>query len=358
MSRRNRTTAVDGFGILGGPIGSAESIAPRVPLRRLVRAMLELARHHRRLAHRPTRAQVRDLARWNGRRPGSYLLDPANGELPEPAFGLERQHGRYALVFTASDHGRRREGRKAGRRCAAVGSAASRVRRRRGRRSAHRWVRPAGLGRSVRVPADGVVVEVAEREVLQAGLLGGADAVSALARRDAAFELDGSPRRSVRVARNGGVVVGEAQLCAGCGRSRRTITRGVGQHEVQQAADRHQAPSRRSPSWRSAAHARSGSPERERTGSVRSSHRTAGWPADVGEHVRRAAESVRTMISESVTTAGECRAPARGRDVVAAVWRRRRAHRPAVRRGCRQERQQRVKPKRANVRRRLRRCAR
>jgi hypothetical protein len=109
MLRRNRTTAVDGFGILGGPPGLAEPIAPRVPLRRLARAMLELARHHRRLTHRPTRAQVRDLARWNGREPSSYLLDPMNGELPEPAFGLERAHGRHALVFTASDRGRRRE---------------------------------------------------------------------------------------------------------------------------------------------------------------------------------------------------------------------------------------------------------
>ena len=109
LDQGNRTTAVDGFGILGGPPGPADHDAAHVPLRRLARAMLELARHHRRLAHRPTRAQVRDLARWNGREPGSYLLDPANGELPEPAFGLERAHGRHGLVFTTSDRGRRRE---------------------------------------------------------------------------------------------------------------------------------------------------------------------------------------------------------------------------------------------------------
>jgi hypothetical protein len=68
-----------------------------------------VVRERRHLEHRPTAAQVRDLARWNGREPGSYLLDPVNVEPPEPAFALERQHGRYALVFTASDRGRRRE---------------------------------------------------------------------------------------------------------------------------------------------------------------------------------------------------------------------------------------------------------
>ena len=105
----NRTTAVDGIGIFDAQVACVDDSRARLPVRCIVRAMLELARHHRRLTHRPTRAQVRDLARWNGREPGSYLLDPANGELPEPAFGLERQHGRHALVFTASDRGRRRE---------------------------------------------------------------------------------------------------------------------------------------------------------------------------------------------------------------------------------------------------------
>ena len=73
---RNRTTAVDGTGALDAP--DTQFDPPRVPLRRLLRAMLELARSHRQLHHRPTRAQVRDLARWNGRNPRSYRLDRAS----------------------------------------------------------------------------------------------------------------------------------------------------------------------------------------------------------------------------------------------------------------------------------------
>jgi len=103
---KNRTTAVDGTGALDAP--DTQFDPPRVPLRRLLRAMLELARSHRQLRHRPTRAQVRDLARFNGRNPRSYRLDP--GELAELPLGLERPvPGAYALCFLAGDGDRQRE---------------------------------------------------------------------------------------------------------------------------------------------------------------------------------------------------------------------------------------------------------
>src|SRR4051794_24209934 len=106
MCSRNRTTAVDGTGALGTP--AMQFDAPRLPLRRLLPAMLELARSHRQLHHRPTRAQVRDLARWNGRNPRSYRLDP--GELADLPLGLERPApGACALCFIAGDGDRRRE---------------------------------------------------------------------------------------------------------------------------------------------------------------------------------------------------------------------------------------------------------
>src|SRR4051794_32150409 len=106
MYVRNRTTAVDGTGALGAP--DMQFHAPRLPLHCVVRAMLELARGHRQLRHVPTRAQVRDLARWNGRSPRSYRLDP--GELADLPLGLERPvPGAYALCFVACDGGRRRE---------------------------------------------------------------------------------------------------------------------------------------------------------------------------------------------------------------------------------------------------------
>jgi hypothetical protein len=83
------------------------------------------------------------------------------------------------------------------------------------------------LGDQGELEPDGVVVEVAEREVLQAGLLGGANAVfGGGAGAVRALELD---RVAFEVGQRGqeavAVVVGEAQLGAGVRRSRRTITR-------------------------------------------------------------------------------------------------------------------------------------
>jgi len=49
---------------------------------RLVRAVIELAREHRRLTHVPTKAQVRTMAGFEGRAPSTYRLDPAVNWLP------------------------------------------------------------------------------------------------------------------------------------------------------------------------------------------------------------------------------------------------------------------------------------
>ena len=104
--RRNRTTAVDGSGAFGAPTHICEH-PPRLPLRCLVRAMLELARSREQLQHVPTRAQLRDLARFDGRNPRSYRLDA--GEIVDLPSGLDIAPGDYALRFTAEHGGRRRE---------------------------------------------------------------------------------------------------------------------------------------------------------------------------------------------------------------------------------------------------------
>src|SRR4051794_31955927 len=107
MCTSNRTTAVYGSRALAR--GDVQFDAPpRLPLRRLLRALLELARSQSQLRHVPTRAQVRDLARWTGCAPRSYRLDA--GELADVPLGLERPApGAYALCFVADDGGRRRE---------------------------------------------------------------------------------------------------------------------------------------------------------------------------------------------------------------------------------------------------------
>jgi len=96
---RNRTTD-------GGWFPSGEDDPPmkqrreRIGRRRIAAAIVELARSRRRLAHRPTVAQVRTMARLEGREPCSYLLDPRVNFVPEMIFGYERELGRHALCFT------------------------------------------------------------------------------------------------------------------------------------------------------------------------------------------------------------------------------------------------------------------
>jgi hypothetical protein len=97
--KTNRTTE-------GGWFPSGDADAPvkergeRIGPRRIAAAIVELARSRRRLAHRPTVAQVRTMARFEGREPCSYLLDPSVNFVPELLFGYERELGRHALCFT------------------------------------------------------------------------------------------------------------------------------------------------------------------------------------------------------------------------------------------------------------------
>jgi hypothetical protein len=77
----NRTT---GPGGPGPPLPHASSPPLQaVTLRRISAAGLELLRCRRSLTHRPTVAQLRALARFGGRAPRTYRLDPAREWLPE-----------------------------------------------------------------------------------------------------------------------------------------------------------------------------------------------------------------------------------------------------------------------------------
>lgn len=81
-----RTTGPDGSGPLGRPERPVKEGAPperRMTPARLSRVAVELARERRRLAHRPSVAQLRTMARLDGRAPCSYRLDAAVNWLPE-----------------------------------------------------------------------------------------------------------------------------------------------------------------------------------------------------------------------------------------------------------------------------------
>ena len=69
------------------------------------RALIRLARAHRRLRHLPTVGQVRAMAWFDGRQPCSYLLHRQVNFVPEPLeFGYEQSDlGRHALCFTGTD---------------------------------------------------------------------------------------------------------------------------------------------------------------------------------------------------------------------------------------------------------------
>jgi hypothetical protein len=57
------------------------------------------------MEHVPTRMQVRAMARFDGREPSSYLLDPAVNFVPGLPLGDEDPLGRHALRFTSEDAG-------------------------------------------------------------------------------------------------------------------------------------------------------------------------------------------------------------------------------------------------------------
>ena len=76
----------------------------RTPMRRVSRAVVALAREHRRLRHLPTLDQIRAMAQLDGREPCSYLLDRAVNFVPpvdELPAGLERELGGTACASRA-----------------------------------------------------------------------------------------------------------------------------------------------------------------------------------------------------------------------------------------------------------------
>jgi hypothetical protein len=99
MVRRNRSTRSGGIQLLDDAVPVKE-LRQRHGMRRAVRALVELARSRRRLAHVPTLMQVRALAHFDGRGPSSYLLDPTVNLVPEQPLGGEDPLGRHALRFT------------------------------------------------------------------------------------------------------------------------------------------------------------------------------------------------------------------------------------------------------------------
>ena len=110
MVRRNRSTSSGGIPLPDDPLPASER-RRRQHVVRMLRALAELARSRRRLAHVPTLMQVRALAHFDGREPCSYLLDPAVNYVPELPLGGEDPLGRHGLCFTGRhpDSGRRFE---------------------------------------------------------------------------------------------------------------------------------------------------------------------------------------------------------------------------------------------------------
>jgi hypothetical protein len=101
MIKENRSTAPGGaatFDVFDEPPRVRKE---RVGAVRTARAAMRLARHRRRLEHWPTLGQVRSMARFDGRAPCSYLLDPRVNFVPELLAGYEGELGRHALCFTA-----------------------------------------------------------------------------------------------------------------------------------------------------------------------------------------------------------------------------------------------------------------
>jgi len=98
--KRNRSIAEGGCSLYAEEDPPVKDHRERIGPWRVAMAIVELARSRRQLAHRPTVAQVRTMARFEGREPCSYLLDPQVNFVPELIFGYERELGRHALCFT------------------------------------------------------------------------------------------------------------------------------------------------------------------------------------------------------------------------------------------------------------------
>lgn len=99
--KQHRSTA-DGGESIYAPAQAPGVRTERIGVRRIAAAIARLVRERRRLAHWPTIAQVRSMARFEGREPCSYLLDPRVNFVPELLAGYEGELGRHALCFTAT----------------------------------------------------------------------------------------------------------------------------------------------------------------------------------------------------------------------------------------------------------------
>ena len=99
---RKRTTGSGVSGSTGRPQRPVNGqVLPewQITRSRLARAVIELARERRRLAHVPTMAQLRMMAGFEGREPSTYRLDPAVNWLPE-CLPVDFPHGADGLRIT------------------------------------------------------------------------------------------------------------------------------------------------------------------------------------------------------------------------------------------------------------------
>jgi hypothetical protein len=105
MLHRKRTTGPGVSGSTGRSEGPVKENAPpewRITPSRVSRAVIELAREHRRIAHWPTVAQLRMMAGFGGRAPSTYRLDAAVNWLPE-SLPLDFPHGADGLCFAHAE---------------------------------------------------------------------------------------------------------------------------------------------------------------------------------------------------------------------------------------------------------------
>jgi len=86
------------MGRLERPVKAQVPPERRITPSRISRVAVELARERRSLAHRPTVAQLRTMARLDGRAPCSYRLDAAVNWLPE-SLPVGFPHGADGLRF-------------------------------------------------------------------------------------------------------------------------------------------------------------------------------------------------------------------------------------------------------------------
>jgi hypothetical protein len=87
---------------VSGPTGPVRTAGERAGPARVADhadTLSRVALEHRRIAHRPTVAQLRMMAGFHGRAPSTYRLDAAVNWLPE-ALPVRFPHGADGLCFT------------------------------------------------------------------------------------------------------------------------------------------------------------------------------------------------------------------------------------------------------------------